>query len=460
MNQIASLICVLAIMGLFYLDRDAGARTMKAVWIPVLWFLIGGSRPVSVWLNIGSSVSQAQQYLEGSPLDAAVFGILIVGSVLILNRRADQVRGILRRNTPMILFFAYCAISILWSDFPFVALKRWTKAIGDVAMILVILTDSNPLMATKRYFSRATFLLLPLSVLLITFYPDLGTSLDGHVVMYNGVAETKNSLGMICIVCGLGSLWSFMGAYEDREMEHRERHLIAHGAMLATAAVLVLIANSITSLSCLVLGGTVMVLSGQRLKGYRIINVHALISGALALPLFAIFVDTMGTLLSSLGRNSTLTGRTAIWSAVLSMHTNVLFGTGFESFWLGSRLQSVWGLTGYGLQEAHNGYIELYLNLGWVGLLLLGYMTMIGYRRAIAVLSYDPHAGRLRLALITAALVYSLTEAGFRIMNPIWVPFLMAITVVPLDVSQEERARSKALPSIWVASRRTARILQ
>ena len=160
MNQIASLICVLAIMGLFYLDRDAGARTMKAVWIPVLWFLIGGSRPVSVWLNIGSSVSQAQQYLEGSPLDAAVFGILIVGSVLILNRRADQVRGILRRNTPMILFFAYCAISILWSDFPFVALKRWTKAIGDVAMILVILTDSNPLMATKRYFSRATFLLL------------------------------------------------------------------------------------------------------------------------------------------------------------------------------------------------------------------------------------------------------------------------------------------------------------
>jgi len=460
MNQIASLICVLAIMGLFYLDRDAGARTMKAVWIPVLWFLIGGSRPVSVWLNIGSSVSQAQQYLEGSPLDAAVFGILIVGSVLILNRRADQVREILGRNTPMLIYFAYCAISILWSDFPFVALKRWTKAMGDVAMILVILTDSNPLMATKRYFSRATFLLLPLSVLLIKFYPDLGTSLDGHVVMYNGVAETKNSLGMICVVCGLGSLWSFMGAYEDREMEHRERHLIAHGAMLATAAVLVVIANSITSLSCLVLGGTVMVLSGQRLKRNRIINVHALISGALALPLFAIFVDTMGTLLSSLGRNSTLTGRTAIWSAVLSMHTNVLFGTGFESFWLGSRLQSVWGLTGYGLQEAHNGYIELYLNLGWIGLLLLGYMTVIGYRRAVAVLSYDPHAGRLRLALITAALVYSLTEAGFRIMHPMWVPFLMAITVVPQSLQHKEGQRTSELPLTRAVPPSPVRILR
>jgi O-antigen ligase len=203
-----------------------------------------------------------------------------------------------------------------------------------------------------------------------------------------------------------------------------------------------------------------MVLSGQRLKGNRIINVHALISGALALPLFAIFVDTMGTLISSLGRNTTLTGRTAIWSAVLSMHTNVLFGTGFESFWLGSRLQSMWAIIGYGLQEAHNGYIELYLNLGWVGLLLLGYMTVNGYRRAVAVLSYDSYAGRLRLALITAALIYSLTEAGFRIMNPIWVPFLLAITVVPSGVSQEERARSETLPSIWVASRRTARILQ
>lgn len=460
MSQVASLICVLAIIGLFYLDRDACARTMKAVWIPVLWFLIGGSRPVSEWLNMSSSVSQAQEYLEGSPLDAVVFGILIVGSVLILNGRADKVREILRRNTPMLLFFAYCAISILWSDFPFVALKRWTKAIGDVAMILVILTDSNPLIATKRYFSRATFILLPLSVLLIKYYPNLGTSLDGHVVLYNGVAETKNSLGMICIVCGLGSLWSFMAAYEDRGLKHRKSYLIAHGAMLVIAAGLVVISNSITSLSCLVLGGTVMVMSAQRRQGKLITNVHTLVGVALALPLFAIFVDTMGTLLSTLGRNSTLTGRTAIWSAVLSMHTNVLFGTGFESFWLGSRLQSVWELAGGGLQEAHNGYIELYLNLGWAGLLLLGYMTLNGYRRAVAVLSYDPNAGRLRLALITAALVYSLTEAGFRIMNPIWVPFLLAITVVPQGVSLGERSQSKTLPLKQVVPLRTARILQ
>jgi hypothetical protein len=40
------------IAGLFYLDRDNSIRTSKALWLPVIWLWIVGSRPVSAWLGL------------------------------------------------------------------------------------------------------------------------------------------------------------------------------------------------------------------------------------------------------------------------------------------------------------------------------------------------------------------------------------------------------------------------
>ena len=47
---------------------------------------------------------------------------------------------------------------------------------------------------------------------------------------------------------------------------------------------------------------------------------------------------------------------------------NPLLGAGFENFWVGERQVTLGGLGG---NQAHNGYLEIYLNLGWVGILLL-----------------------------------------------------------------------------------------
>jgi len=130
-------------------------------------------------------------------------------------------------------------------------------------------------------------------------------------------------------------------------------------------------------------------------------------------------------------RNPTLTNRTGIWALLLPLAGNSFFGTGFESFWLGDRLQSIWNALGAGFNEAHNGYLEVYLNLGWMGLILLGVVIVTGYRNAYNAFCRDPDAGRLRLAYFLAAVVYSFTEAGFRMMNPVWIFFLWATMAVP-----------------------------
>lgn len=431
-QQLATLVYVAGICGLFYLDRDAVSRVSKGLWVPVLWLLIVGSRPVSSWFQSGPTISLAAQYAEGSPIDATVYGILIAAGLVVLAMRTARLGRYLRANWAILLFFAYCAVSIAWSDYSFIALKRWIKAVGDLVMVLIVLTDPDPLVALKRFFSRPAFILLPLSVLFIKYYPDLGRAYDpwSWVPMFCGVTTFKNLLGMTCLFCGLGSLWSFTGAWRTPKSKERRRHLIAHGIIIALTFWLILTADSMTSFSCFMMGGALLVLTFQRREATRMKAVHLLVAGAVALSVCSLFVDP-SAMLHSIGRDPTLTGRTNIWRAVLAQHTNPLVGTGFESFWMGSRLDRVDAVTEKGIQEAHDGYLEVYLNLGMIGIALLGTLILTGYRNVLAVFRRDPHAGRIRLAFFTAGVIYSLTEAGFRMMSPIWIGFLLAIAAVP-----------------------------
>jgi O-antigen ligase len=69
------------------------------------------------------------------------------------------------------------------------------------------------------------------------------------------------------------------------------------------------------------------------------------------------------------------------------MQANPVLGAGYECFWLGPRLLRVWQQFG-GLNEAHNGYLEVYLNLGIAGLFLLSVFLIASYRTICRRLSH------------------------------------------------------------------------
>jgi exopolysaccharide production protein ExoQ len=441
---LATVVFAIGIVGLFVLDRERKSHTSKALWIPVLWLLINGSRPVSTWLTAAGlveapSVDVADTYLDGSPIDRFVFACLLIAGLMVLFSRRRQVGALLRKNAPILLFFSYCALSILWSEYSFVAFKRWTKAVGDLVMVLIVLTDVEPAAALRRLIARVGFVLVPLSVLFIKYYPDLGRVYNrwSWSYMYTGVTLGKNLLGMLCLVVGLGSAWCFLSAYRDREGMGRNRRLLAHGVILLMVPWLLWVADSMTSVACFVLGVALMVATSFRGMARRPALLHLLVAATVMVSVFSVVFDAAGTLIASMGRDPTLTGRTAIWNLVLSLRGSALVGTGFESFWLGQRLVDVWTVMP-GIQEAHNGYLEIYLNLGWVGIFLLGVLIVTGYRRVMAAVRHDPGAGRIRLAFFVVPVIYSLTEAGFRMMSLTWIFFLLAITAVPESSASEE----------------------
>ena len=110
-----------------------------------------------------------------------------------------------------------------------------------------------------------------------------------------------------------------------------------------------------------------------------------------------------------------------------------MFGTGFESFWLGDRVPKIWasGELLSGINESHNGYLELFLNLGWIGVALLGAIIVRGFWGIVRALRQDPQTHSLQLAYFTAALTYNFTEAAYKAMSPMWFFFLLAVVVVP-----------------------------
>lgn len=137
------------------------------------------------------------------------------------------------------------------------------------------------------------------------------------------------------------------------------------------------------------------------------------------------------SVLELLGRNPTLTGRTEVWKAILPFAQDPILGSGYESFWLGDRLVKIGDMIDSpGINEAHNGYLEIYLNLGWVGLILLGLVIATGLPKVIRAVHSDRDSGHLLLAYFLLALIYNFTEAAFKMMSPVWIFFLLAIMAV------------------------------
>ena len=69
---------------------------------------------------------------------------------------------------------------------------------------------------------------------------------------------------------------------------------------------------------------------------------------------------------------------------------------------------------------------------------LLSFVMSWGYWNVVGSLCRDPELGRLRLAYFVVAVVYSLTEVAFKVMHPVWIAFLLAITLAPNPLRRKD----------------------
>jgi O-antigen ligase len=149
------------------------------------------------------------------------------------------------------------------------------------------------------------------------------------------------------------------------------RSLIAHGMVCLMALWLFLRIDSMTSVFCFLMATSLMAATRLPLLARTAWMRHALVAVVLLFAASVLFFGLGEDVLSSMGRDSSLTGRTGLWTIISGMNPNSMLGAGFEAFWRGPRVQHLAQTVGF-TNEAHSGYLEVYLNLGWIGLALLG----------------------------------------------------------------------------------------
>jgi exopolysaccharide production protein ExoQ len=415
---------------LVLLRFDHESQTSPALWIPVMWVFIIASRLPSQWLGVGPG-QVAEVMEEGNALDRTIYVLLILLACGTLISRSFAWRRFFAGNVALTALLSFALLSVTWSDFPFVAFKRWFRDLGTYLVILIALSDPHPLEAVRTLLRRVCFLLIPLCIVLIKYYPEIAKHYDSWTgqAYFVGATTSKNMLGVLCLVSGLFFFWDTLTRWRHRKEPRNGRFILINVAFFAMTLWLLTMAQSATSSVCLALGCAVIAAAHSKAVRRNPAVLTASIPVGICLYLFlefALEINTIAALAEVVGRDPDLTGRTQIWSVVLSTGTNPLVGTGYESFWLGPRLQWIWMQTGT-INEAHNGFLEVYLNLGLIGLFLLAGFLIRSYRVIVGIKS---SLASLSLALWTVLLFYNATESAFK-GHLMWVAFLLGAIVLP-----------------------------
>lgn len=203
--SLALLVWLFLLLGLLCFDPAKVRGTSPlALWVPLTWMFFIGSRLPSQWLGdpVGTS---AEAYQEANPLNRGVFLVLIVAAIGILLSRSFRWDDFFTRNWCLMAFLFFALASVFWSDFPLITFKRWFRDLGTYLVVLVVLSDPHPLEAVRTVLRRFCYLVIPLSILLVKYYPEIGRTYDTWTgaPMFVGATTNKNLLGVACLVAGI-----------------------------------------------------------------------------------------------------------------------------------------------------------------------------------------------------------------------------------------------------------------
>src|SRR5262249_12814759 len=130
------------------------------------------------------------------------YGFLFAATAVWMKRKRDHSAHV---GTALMIFLGYCGLSLLWSDGGFFAAKQYVKMINLVLIALLVASESDQVEAITTVIRRTAYILTPLSLLFIKYYPEYGMGYDnwtgGQIIF--GVTEGKNLLGQLCLIIGL-----------------------------------------------------------------------------------------------------------------------------------------------------------------------------------------------------------------------------------------------------------------
>ncbi len=398
------------------------------------------------------SLASASTPATGGAISRTLWlGLLALG-VTLLFWRAGLAWLLAHRLNPFLLaFVALALVSVAWSIDPVLSIRRLIRL---VTIVLVCFAFVLMCWHARRYQNVVrpvlTFVLLG-SIVFGLVYPALAIHQQTSAELigaWRGLANHKNGLGALACL----SLIFWFHAWLTREV--RLLPALAGGAIAATCLVLSRSSTSLAATLFVLILLPILLRSPHGLRPYMPYLVTMLVAALLVYALAILnLIPGFGTLLTPItaltGKDLSLTGRTEIW-AILSEHIaqNPFLGSGYGAYWTAGPVpgtasyEFVTRMRSFYPGSAHNGYLEIVNDLGWVGLVCLIAYIVTHVRQSVQMLGFDRNQGVLYLAVFFQQAITNLSETHwFSVLSVDFVIMALATTALARGLL-EHRLRS------------------
>jgi O-antigen ligase len=359
----------------------------------------------------------------------------IGATLLLLLRRGGLLRSyaeLWRHQTLLVVFAAFALLSLTWSISPAASLYKWTVfALATlVGSYLGFRFSARGILEVLFWYGA---IVLILSAAMSVIIPPAGRMFPPIDNAWRGIFWHKNHLGTLVALLSLVYLYRLA----DDLHSHRAMMLV-DGFFFLFSLLIVWLSHSATGLLVLVFGISLSVLAyaWQRARP-RLRWQHYGLALTAAVGALVTLTLNLETLLGMLGKDTTLTGRIPMWESVLTEFASKrpVLGYGMGAFWNSmANRHAVQQAAGWGWPVAigDNGWLDVQLNLGGVGLSIFMLLLLVLLYRGVARLRRGrDFIDTLPLVFLLSAFLANVAfSLFFEIESGVWL-ILVAFLFLP-----------------------------
>jgi exopolysaccharide production protein ExoQ len=367
--------------------------------------------PLILILSGGASEGDLQDDAIDVQLIKQIFSIIYAISFCLLLLRWKQVIPVVLRGGWIWLLLGLAICSIFWSFSPDLTQTRVVALTGS--MMFSLYFASRYTLREQLYIFGWVFGIGTIaSLLFVVLLPKFGIMGGIHAGAWRGIYTHKNGLGRTMLLSAIIFLLLALTAKKNRWL---------FWTLLGTSIAMLLLSKSSSPLiNLLILMSIFFVL--QILRWNYLFLVPALIGiFSVGMISYALLTTNAGQIASSFGKDLTLTGRTDFWPLILDkIRDSPWLGYGFGAFWQGLDGPSayVWNASAFKTPNGHNGYLDLCLDLGIVGLAIYTIEFVTSFQRAlIQIRTVRTADAFLPVLLLCLVVLSNLTESSLVMQN-------------------------------------------
>ena len=373
----------------------------------------------------------------GIRLSVALIDAGCIALILIHSRR---MLAALKSGWPFLPLVFLTCLSSFWSIDPSTTLRRSIVFLGTT-LFGIYLGGRYTTQQLQEKLLRFFLFVMAASCLLTLLEPSYTIDVP-HGFAFRGITIHKNIFG------------EYVGEFLLLVLTYPFRAKFGYAQLGCMLIAVVALAASHAATALISAAAAVLLMPVFAAFRFRKEQVAPLFIGGLLVVGLAFLTATQHSeaLLSGLGKDSTLTGRSTIWSFVLqSVGRRPLLGYGYDAFWQGLRGESLLltSQVGWEVPHSHDGYLEVLLATGVAGLLLFLVCVL---RMLTGSISYlRRHRGLLGLwpaSFLAYYLIHAVTEASLLTREGLsYLLFVALATSVALEVGATA-TREESEPAI------------